>query len=102
MPRGDKSTYTDKQKRQADHIAEGYEARGVSDTEAERRAWATVNAESGGGRKSGGGRGHAEDTAPAAKGGRVAQKGRTHAERSADARKAAATRKRGAGARSEA
>jgi plasmid stabilization system protein ParE len=56
MPRGDKSAYTDKQKRQAEHIEEGYEKRGVSEREAERRAWATVNAESGGGKKSGSGR----------------------------------------------
>ena len=56
MPRGDKSSYADKQRRQADHIAEGYEDRGVSDKEAERRAWATVNKESGGGKKSGSGR----------------------------------------------
>ena len=48
MPRGDKSKYTDKQKRQADHIAEGYEARGVPEEEAESRAWATVSKESGG------------------------------------------------------
>ncbi|MBF9232677.1 hypothetical protein I2H38_04715 [Microvirga sp. BT350] len=57
MPRGDKSSYTDKQKRQAEHIEESYENRGVSDKEAERRAWATVNKETGGGRKSGSGRG---------------------------------------------
>ena len=57
MPRGDKSKYTDKQVRQADHIAEGYEDRGVSEPEAERRAWATVNKETGGGKKSGSGRG---------------------------------------------
>jgi hypothetical protein len=56
MPRGDKSSYTDKQKRQAGHIEEGYEQRGVPHREAERRAWATVNKESGGGRKSGSGR----------------------------------------------
>lgn len=56
MPRGDKDKYTDKQKRQAEHIEEGYEKRGVSEDEAERRAWATVNKESGGGRKSGSGR----------------------------------------------
>ncbi|WP_040509734.1 hypothetical protein [Gluconobacter morbifer] len=56
MPRGDKSAYTDKQKRQAEHIEESYEKRGVSDTEAERRAWATVNKETGGGKKSGSGR----------------------------------------------
>ena len=53
MPQGDKSTYTDKQKRKAEHIEEGYEDRGVSEKEAERRAWATVNRESGGGKKSG-------------------------------------------------
>ena len=57
MARGDKSSYTDKQKRQAEHIEEGYEKRGVSEGEAERRAWATVNKESGGGKKSGSGRG---------------------------------------------
>jgi plasmid stabilization system protein ParE len=57
MPRGDKGAYTDKQKRQAEHIEEGYEKRGVSEKEAEARAWATVNSESGGGKKSGSGRG---------------------------------------------
>jgi plasmid stabilization system protein ParE len=57
MPTGDKSKYTDKQKRQAEHIADSYEDRGVSEDEAERRAWATVNKESGGGNKSGSGRG---------------------------------------------
>ncbi len=57
MPRGDKSAYTDKQKRQAEHIDEGYEKRGVSEGEAERRAWATVNRETGGGKRSGSGRG---------------------------------------------
>ena len=56
MPRGDKSSYTDKQKRQAGHIEEGYEDRGVGKKEAESRAWATVNKESGGGKKSGSGR----------------------------------------------
>ena len=56
MPRGDKSAYTDKQKRQAEHIEQGYEKRGVSKDEAEARAWATVNKESGGGKKSGSGR----------------------------------------------
>ena len=61
MPRGDKSSYTDKQKRQAEHIEEGYEKRGVSEDEAERRAWATVNKESGGGKKSGSGRGHSKN-----------------------------------------
>jgi plasmid stabilization system protein ParE len=97
MPRGDKSKYTDKQERQADHIAAGYEKRGVSETEAERRAWATVNAESGGGKKSGSGRGKRESHAASAKGARKSQASRTHAERSATAKKAAATRERNAG-----
>lgn len=54
MPRGDKDRYTDKQKRMAEHIEEGYEKKGLSESEAERRAWATVNKETGGARKSGG------------------------------------------------
>ncbi|QCL96855.1 plasmid stabilization protein [Agrobacterium tumefaciens] len=97
MPRGDKSSYTDKQKRKAEHIEEGYEDRGVGEKEAERRAWATVNKESGGGKKSGSGRGHAENHAPSEKGGRKggeAAAARPKAERSASAKKAAATRKR--------
>jgi len=53
MPRGDKSSYTSKQKRQAEHIESGYKKRGVSSGEAERRAWATVNKETGGGKKGG-------------------------------------------------
>ena len=56
MPRGDKSAYTDKQKRQAAHIEESYEDRGVKPAEAEARAWATVNKQDGGGKKSGSGR----------------------------------------------
>jgi plasmid stabilization system protein ParE len=56
MPRGDKGKYTDKQKRQAEHIEDSYENRGVSKKEAESRAWATVNKESGGGKKGGTGR----------------------------------------------
>jgi plasmid stabilization system protein ParE len=56
MPRGDKSSYTDKQKRKAEHIEEGYEKRGVSKKTAAKRAWATVNKQSGGGKKSGSGR----------------------------------------------
>lgn len=56
MPRGDKSSYTDKQKRQAEHIEEGYEKRDVPKEEAERLAWATENKISGGGKKSGSGR----------------------------------------------
>jgi plasmid stabilization system protein ParE len=99
MPRGDKDKYTDKQERKADHIAESYESRGVSDKEAERRAWATVNKESGGGKKSGSGRGHPESHASSKKGGRIGGKAsasRPAAERSASAKKAAATRKRNA------
>lgn len=57
MPRGDKSSYTGKQKRQANDIEKGYEKRGVGKKEAERRAWATVNKQTGGGKKSGSGRG---------------------------------------------
>lgn len=56
MPRGGKSSYTDKQKRQARHIEEGYEKKGVPEDTAEKRAWATVNKISGGGKKSGSGR----------------------------------------------
>ena len=70
MPRGDKSSYTDKQKRKAGHIEEGYEDRGVSKKEAEARAWATVNKESGGGKKSGSGRGKKESHASSRKGGK--------------------------------
>ena len=51
MPQGDKSSYTDKQKRQARHIEAGYEERGTDHEEAERRAWATVNKQTGGGQK---------------------------------------------------
>jgi len=99
MPRGDKSSYTDKQKRKAEHIEEGYEARGVPKKEAAARAWATVNKESGGGNKSGSGRG-VPDTHVSAKrggklGGRAAAK-RPAKARSASAKKAATTRKRNA------
>jgi plasmid stabilization system protein ParE len=98
MPRSDKSSYTTKQKRQARHIEKGYEDRGVPEDEAERRAWATVNAETGGGKKSGSGRGKKTDTAPSKKGGgRLggrASAARPAAARSRAAKKAAATRKR--------
>ena len=69
MTRGDKSKYTQKQKRQAQHIEKGYEERGVSKPEAEKRAWATVNKMYGGGAK--GGSGHKEiiDKSPSIKGG---------------------------------
>ena len=76
MPRGDKSSYTDKQKRQAEHIEEGYEKRGVKKKEAERRAWATVNKETGGGKKSGSGRGKKKSKASARKGGKKTGKKR--------------------------
>lgn len=95
MPRGDKDAYTDKQKRKAEHIEESYESRGVSEKEAERRAWATVNKESGGGNKSGSGRGEPDTHEAAKKGGRkggAASAARPKAERSASARKAARTR----------
>jgi plasmid stabilization system protein ParE len=97
MPRGDKSSYTSKQKRKAGHIEEGYEARGISEKEAERRAWATVNKESGGGKKTGSGRGKKESHASARKGGRIggrASASRSAAAKSRSAKKAAATRKR--------
>jgi len=99
MPRGEKTKFTDKQQRQAEHIEEGYESRGVPDKEAERRAWATVNAMTGGGKKSGSGRGNKSNTAPAKKGGKkggAASAARPAAERSASAKKAAVTRKRNA------
>ena len=70
MPRGDKSSYTGKQKRQAEHIEEGYEKRGVSRGEAARRAWATVNKETGGGKKSGSGRGKKTNRSSSRKGGK--------------------------------
>jgi plasmid stabilization system protein ParE len=70
MARGSKSKYTGKQKRKAEHIEKGYEKRGTSKKEAERRAWATVNKESGGGKKSGSGRGKKENKASSRKGGR--------------------------------
>ena len=71
MPRGDKTSYTSKQKRQAEHIEEGYERRGIRPKEAKSRAWATVNKSTGGGKKSGSGRGKPVYKAPARKGGRI-------------------------------
>ena len=97
MPRGDKSKYTEKQKRQAEHIEEGYESRGVPEEEAERRAWATVNAMTGGGKKGGSGRGKKVNKAPAKTGGKkggAASAARPAAERSASAKKAVWTRVR--------
>jgi plasmid stabilization system protein ParE len=99
MPRGDKSKYTEKQERKADHIVESYEKRGVPEDEAERRAWATVNKDDGGGKKSGSGRGKHTGHPAAHRGGRLGGEAsalRSAAERSASAKKAAATRKRNA------
>ncbi len=90
MPQGDKSAYTDKQKRKAEHIEEGYEKRGAPKEEAERRAWATVNADSGGGNKSGSGRGKKDTTA--------AERNKdASAKRSAAARRGWETRRKKAG-----
>lgn len=100
MPQGDKSSYTDKQKRKAAHIEEGYEKRGVSTDEAERRAWATVNKESGGGNKSGSGRGKPDTHVSSRKGGRkggAASARRSAADRSAAAKKGWETRRKKAG-----
>jgi plasmid stabilization system protein ParE len=97
MPRGDKSSYSSKQKRQAEHIEESYEKRGTSKGEAERRAWATVNKSTGGGKKSGSGKGKTVSNAPSKKGGRkggTASAGRSAAAKSASAKKAAKTRAR--------
>ena len=99
MSRGDKSAYTDKQKRQAEHIEVGYERHGVGKEEAEHRAWATVNKETGGGKKSGSGRGKSVNVGASVRGGHAgsaASGSRTAEERSASAKKAAATRKRNA------
>ena len=97
MSQGDKSKYTDKQKRKAEHIAESYEDRGVPEKDAEARAWATVNKDDGGGKHPGGsGRGKSTGHPAAHKGGKAggaASSQRSAADRSASARKAAATRK---------
>lgn len=92
MPRGDKSSYTGKQKRKAAHIEASYEERGVARDEAERRAWATVNKDSGGGNQSGSGRGKPDTQASARKGGRTG--GAVSTDRSAAAKKGWATRRR--------
>lgn len=92
MPRGDKSSYTDKQKRKAQHVEEGYEDRGVPKKEAEARAWATVNKESGGGNKSGSGRGKKDTHVSSRRGGKVAAANRS--DRSAAAKQGWETRRR--------
>ena len=94
MPRGDKSSYTEKQQRQAEHIEEGYERRGVPEDEAERRAWATVNKSTGGGKKSGSGRGKKENRSSSRKGGRKGAAAKSHATRVKAGKKAARTRAR--------
>lgn len=98
MPRGDKSKYTGKQERKAEHIAKGYKKRGVSTKEAKRRAWATVNKDDAGGKKAGGsGRGKHTGNPAAHKGGKKGGKAaavRPAAARKRSARKAAASRKR--------
>jgi hypothetical protein len=98
MARGSKAKYTDKQKRKAEHIEEGYEKRGTGKKEAERRAWATVNASDRGGKKEGGsGRGKKANKKPAKKGGKLGGKAsaaRPKAARKRSAKKAAKTRKR--------
>jgi plasmid stabilization system protein ParE len=100
MPRGDKSAYTDKQDRKAQHIEDSYEAKGVPEKEAERRAWATVNKDDGGGKRAGGaGQGKHTGHPAAHKGGKLGGEASAHrpaAARSASAKKAAATRKRNA------
>jgi plasmid stabilization system protein ParE len=94
MARGDKSAYTDKQKRQAEHIEEGYESRGVEHDEAERRAWATVNKETGGGKKSGSGRGHTVSHESSRRGGQIGGSSPSSEKRSQAAKKGWETRRR--------
>ena len=93
MPKG---AYTAKQDRKADHIAESYREQGVSKKEAESRAWATVNKMSGGGKKSGSGRGKTTNKEPARKGGRKggSSSSRSAADRSAAAKKGWETRRK--------
>lgn len=98
MPRGDKGAYTPKQKRKAEHIEEGYRKRGVPKDESERRAWATVNLESGGGKLSGSGRGRKETHAASSRGGRAHKSG-SWEQRSAAARKGWVTRRKHVAAR---
>ncbi|QEX16790.1 hypothetical protein FRZ44_20850 [Hypericibacter terrae] len=97
MPRGDKSKYSPKQKRQVAHIEESFEKRGVAPKEAAARAWAVENKISGGGRLGGSGEGKPENKAPYKKGGKRggrAAAARPAAARSASAKKAARTRAR--------
>lgn len=93
MPQGDKSSYTDKQKRKARAIAQSYEERGASHADAVARGWATVNKESGGGNKSGSGRGKPDTHVSSSRGGRAHKSG-SFEQRSAAARKGWDTRRR--------
>lgn len=96
MPRGDKSSYTDKQQRRAEHIEDSVKRRGGSSKEAARIGWATVNKESHGGKKSGSGRGKPENRSASRKGGKKGAASQSHATRVKAGKKAAATRKRSA------
>ena len=96
MAQGSKKAYTKKQKRKAEHIEEGYEDRGVSKKESESRAWATVNSEDHGGKKSESGRGRKSNKTASRKGGRKATKataGRKGGQASAAKRKKAKKKK---------
>lgn len=93
MAKGDKDKYTDKQKRKAEHIEESYEDRGVSKKEAEKRAWATVNKESGGGNKSGSGRDREDTHESSRKGGKKSGSGESSKKRSEAAKKGWETRR---------
>jgi hypothetical protein len=97
MPRGDKSSYTNKQKRQAGLIEAGYKKHGVPEDEAERWAWATVNKRDGGGKKSGSGRSHSKTSTQQKKDGirgGAASSSRSRTSRSSSTRKAALSRER--------
>ncbi|MGE0801334.1 MAG: plasmid stabilization protein [Lautropia sp.] len=98
MPRGDKSAYSEKQKRKAEHIEDGYRRRGVPAGQAAARAWATVNKDSGGGNRSGSGRGRPDSNAASARGGRAHKSGSSE-QRSAAARKGWVTRRKNAARR---
>ena len=94
MPRGDKSSYTTKQKRQAEHIEKGYEKRGTPAREAARRAWATVNKSDGGGKQSGSGRRSSASASSHGSSGSRGSSGSSHAARSRAAKKGWETRRR--------
>jgi hypothetical protein len=102
MAQGSKDSYTDKQKRTAEHIAEGYEDRGASKKTAKARAWATVNKQTGGGNKSGSGRGKPDTQVSARKGGRKGGRSMSAEQRSAAAKKGWETRRRKAGSKKRA